>query len=275
MRNISAVLISLLFSGAVQAQEPPTVKVDDSTQTRSVTLRLASLVEPGETLDWGDFIRVERPFGAWTLLCDWRPSRNKRICSTEQTVNAGNSGLIWRIAIDSEHKPIVLFVLPADLDRQGGLRLSFSGLEKSITGSEWTCNGQSCMSAFPFSDFVQAAILNSKEMQFSFRLLAKDAAPTEVRALASMEGFTTALEAAAKDPFGKYVPLKKQEKAADLTSAADKNAPPVVLNTPQTNTDVPAKQSDKVEQKSPPQQTVPAKATRKQSRNIVPRDGLY
>lgn len=275
MRKITALFVGLLFSSTVQAQEPQTAKAEDSTPASPVTLRLASLVEPGETLDWGDFIRVERRFGPWTLLCDWRPSRNKRICSTEQAVNAGNSGLIWRIAIDHEHKPIVLFVLPADLDRQSGLRLSFSGLEKSITGSEWTCNGQSCMSAFPFSDFVQAAIMNSREMQFSFRLLVKDAAPKEVKAIASMDGFSTALEAAAKDPFGKYVPLKRQENTPDLASPAGKNAASVILNAPQSGANVPATQTDKVEQKSAPQPTAPTKTTSKQARNIQPRDGLY
>lgn len=275
MRKISAVMISLLFSGAVQAQEQGPANVENTAQPGAVALRLASLVDPGETLDWGDFIRVERRFGPWTLLCDWRPSKNKRICSAEQAVSAGSSGFIWRIAIDHANKPIVLFVLPANLDRQSGLRLGFSGLEKTITGSGWTCNAQSCMAAFPFSDFVQAAILNSNEMQFSYRLLSKDTTPVEVKALASMDGFTTALEAAAKDPFGKYMPVKKPEKATDMASQAAKNTGSVVQNAPQSAADGPAKQSDNVEQKPSAQPAVPAKVTRKQIRNIGPRDGLY
>lgn len=212
VRYYIAAILSICLTGTSQGQDTDAANIENRIQAGATTLRLASVVEPGETPAWGDFMRIQRPFGPWTLLCDVRPSLNKRICSTEQAVVSGASVFVWRIAMDHEFKPVVLFSLPGNLDVTAGIRLGFAGLEKTIIGKEWTCNAQSCIAAFPFAGFVQAAILDTKDMHFTYRVQSGDTA-VDIQAVASMEGFPEALEAAAKDPFGKFVQVSQPKVA--------------------------------------------------------------
>lgn len=288
MRTIISVLGLLALAGPLYAAEPSPASspanLDERLGVETEVLKLTSVIEPGEKIEWGDLVRIERPFGTWNLKCDFRPSMNRRNCTAQQITTAAGNALVWRIAMSIEKKPVVLFYLPPTLDVQSGLRLGFSGLEKTIIGSEWTCGPDNCTAAFAFSGFVQSAILNTADMKFRFSVKssANDGALQDISMSAPMAGLTAALDAAATDPFGKTVPVKPvqqaQTKPVAVKPVADKREQSVV-DASETASVI---KKDKAEPVAKSGAGSSAGTRQKQKRkestptqNITPRDSLY
>ncbi|MBA8904136.1 invasion associated locus B family protein [Phyllobacterium sp. P30BS-XVII] len=275
MRTLILLSTVFVMTSAAAAEQADSANVGERIDAATPVIQLASLLEPGETPEWGDLIKVDRPFGSWSLKCDMRPSLNKRLCSTEQVVGDGQTQLVaWRIAMSADYKPIVVFALPPVLNIETGLRIGFSGLEKTIRGSEWSCGSNSCIASFPFEGFVQAAISGAKELSFSYTYREGETNKL-VDAKSSMAGFQEALNAAAKDPFGKFVPIKP-EKQAELKPSDDP-----AKKVDATETAAVAKVDAVTPAKNKSGVKVAAEKPRVKSskpaptHNITPRDGLY
>nr|WP_181377343.1 invasion associated locus B family protein [Ochrobactrum sp. LM19] len=164
-------------------------------------LRLHSVTEPGELVGPGDQIAINRAFLNWSLRCEIRPSKDVRSCFTEQKLNSGTDGLVWRIGQNTDLKPVVQFSLPADFQSSAGLRMKFSGLEKTIDPSHFVCSQRACVGGFLFEGFVQAAIMESERIGFSFDRKNGGTVTLE----GSMQGLKLALDAARRDPYGRDV----------------------------------------------------------------------
>lgn len=226
-RGLAAGLLFLTaIAGAHAGDSAP--KADDSGSSAvaptadAPPLRLASLVKDGDTPTRGDLVTIERPFGTWKLLCNVRISTNKRICSVEQAVVSDKALFVWRIGMTTTLKPVVIFAMPPNFDADTGLHLGFSGLEKTIRAKEWACNGQSCIAAFPFSGLSQTAIANSRELKFQYSLKVQQSSVV-ISTTSTMDGFSDALDAASKDPFGTFNPDPAPSPGKSITVASPKS----------------------------------------------------
>ena len=180
--------------------------------------KLASLIEPGEIPVAGDMIAITRPFANWALRCDYRLSANKRLCAVEQALSNGQSSLVWRIANSTEDRPVLIVSVDPQMVPAKGVQMTFSELQKTIPASDWLCGPRSCITGFPFEGFVSAAIAQAKDVHFTY--VSKDASGAEipVQLHGSMEGFTSAINAGATDPFGKSV---VGQQASETAKSAD------------------------------------------------------
>lgn len=200
----AAMALTMLAALPVQAEDIQSTTQDERAQSALNYLHFASVTEPGELIEAGDLIKIQRIFSSWTLRCDIRLSKNRRVCFVEQRGEANGAALVWRVGMNTDNKPIVVIALPADFDADKGLRMKFSELEKKIGKEHFACSPQSCIGGFLFEGFVQAAI--SKTPDFGFEVPRVNAEPVSLQF--SMIGFTDALDAAARDPFGRDVSAK-------------------------------------------------------------------
>ena len=217
MKNtlIATALISVMASGAFANEPLPTAETAQvAADTQTALPRLMTLVTP--ELQDGDLINFTRGFGNWLLRCEWVLSANKRVCAVEQTTMNEESGLSWKIAPSQDNKPLLLISAPANFDKTKGMRLAFSGLEKTLPESEWICSPKFCLTSFNFEGFVQAAIAKSPEVKFLYSVKTSDGQTKEVELTGPIDGMGRALEAAAVDPFGREALAK---------ATADKPAP--------------------------------------------------
>lgn len=261
---LSLLLMALSSLPAIAEEQSGGNNIAERIEAGTPSLRLASLVKPGEVVEPGDLIHVSRAFGTWSLECDQRPSLNKRLCAAQQIVRSGNDALVWRIAMSEEDRPVVVFALPPTLDVKTGLGLEFSGAYAGRLGfagrlgsESWGCDATSCIASFEYAGMEQASISNSPQMIFTYTLV-NDGVSRSVRSTAIMSGLAETLDAAAKDPFGKSVPVKPQKTA--VTAITDK---------PEAETSPPARNDT--------QRLSAAKPAKSQgiARAASPREGLY
>lgn len=193
-------------------------------------LQSATVYEAGEELDMGDLIELKRGFGDWYMSCQIRPSKNLRICAVEQKKGEDVYTVQFRIAQNKEKKPVAIIVLPSFLKTDDGLRISFSGLEKTIEKDEFRCTPTFCISGFPFEGFVQSAITQSSRIGFSYTALGFNPSEEEkaIKITMKMDGYEQALNAAGTDPYGTVVSTKAAKEIAtqiaNEKTAADKVA---------------------------------------------------
>ncbi|MBX8803229.1 hypothetical protein HBA92_21100 [Ochrobactrum sp. MR28] len=183
-------------------------------------LRLSSVIDAGELLDPGDLIQLNRPFYNWNLRCDVRLSKNKRACYVDQGAAYENVFVLWRIANNHENRPIAVINLPASFDQEKGLKLKFSGLEKTLGKEHFKCSDEMCVGGFIFEGFVQEAIINSKIVGFVIPVK-NEQEPIEIGL--AVIGFDEATNAAARDPFGRditYAASAKQAKEKEAEAKA-------------------------------------------------------
>lgn len=97
----------------------------------------------------------------------------------------------FRIAQNKEKKPVAIIVLPSFLKTDDGLRISFSGLEKTIEKDEFRCTPTFCISGFPFEGFVQSAITQSSRIGFSYTALGFNPSEEEkaIKITMKMDGY--------------------------------------------------------------------------------------
>lgn len=160
--------------------------------------RLASLDRPGQVTPWGDRMNVERPFGPWSLRCDLSVSQNKRLCALEQTITTTGGGILWRLALTADDEQVLVFSAPADLDWSAGLSIDAGMFSGAIKGDQWSCR-QVCIAIVRFDGLMQRMLLESRTIGMRYRT----SKGRDINLEASMDGFESALEAAAHDPFGK------------------------------------------------------------------------
>lgn len=172
---------------------------DSPTNDDLAFLRFATLTKPGDITEPGDILQISRPFEYWNLRCDMRLSTNRRVCHVEQVALQDGATLVWRVATNHENRPVAVLSLPADVDTSKGVRMKFAGLEKVLDASLFRCTANACVGGFYFEGFVQAAIMKSPLVGFSFQR--KDG--NMIDAVLTMTGFGTALDAGGRDPFAK------------------------------------------------------------------------
>jgi hypothetical protein len=233
MKKLLLVTAFSLMASSAFANEPAnaTETAIPSAVTSKIP-KLATLAE-GDLAD-GDLVMISRGFGNWALRCEWLLSASKRVCGIEQRTFDEKSDVSWRVAQTVDDKPVLLITVPKHFDVSKGMRLSFSGLEKTLPASQWQCNGKLCVTSFEFEGFIQAAITNSSEVGFSYSIRGDDGKTNDITLVGPMDGFKRALNAASVDPFGREALASAQEakeatkeKAAVKTSEAKPVARPL------------------------------------------------
>lgn len=209
---------------APTAENQPVVNTEQSNgKDRAFSfLELSNVVSIGESVSNGDLIQVNRKFDTWNLRCDVRLSTNKHACFVEQSASFENTGIQLRIGNNVEGRTVAITKLPANFDAEKGLRLKFSGLEKTLGKENFACTSDHCIGGFLLEGFVQEAILGSRYIGF---VIPVKNDPEQVEIALAMSSFDEAIQAA-KDPFGREISIAANEKKAnEKTSEATKPAP--------------------------------------------------
>ncbi len=187
----------------------------------------APIVDPGETIDMGDILTVTRGFDVWSLGCSVRISSGRRSCSIEQVVMdnaqpiATRSSVRWGVGSSVANKSLLFVHVTSNFFSEGGMRMSFAGVEKTIPQQEWFCSDQGCIVGLPFEGILQSAVQSSQEIGFAYKVKGPNGEAIDVDLRGHMGGFEKALQIAATNPFAPVEPEKKavQEKVADASPA--------------------------------------------------------
>ena len=211
-------LLELPATEQVAAEIPP------APQANPFAVR-APVADPGEHVDLGDILSINRGFDTWNLACSVRISSGRRSCSIEQIIIDTGATAATRSSVklgigSSLAKKSMLFVhVTSNFAPENGLRLFFAGVEKTIPQQEWFCSSEGCITAFPFEGIVQSAIQSSQEIGFAYKVKTPTGEIGEVDLAGNMAGFDKALQVAATNPFASIAPspklndLKKKEPA--------------------------------------------------------------
>lgn len=177
-------------------------------------------VLPKGAVDNGDVLKMTRAFGDWSLSCDMQLELNERICRIEQSIASGSDEkLNWKIATKPNGRPVIVFDFSDKIDPGPGLEVSFSGFEKSLAATEWSCDAGKCQTSMDIVGPVAGWFSDAPQISFSFT---RDG--QKVRLNASMKGFQQAM-AASQNPLGTQkadpktaadTPATKNEKTAQL-----------------------------------------------------------
>lgn len=219
MKIIPIVLSAFMLSTAAFANE--TVSSDEKKSVETIAakegskstlsfLELSSVVAPGESVGNGDLVLVNRKFDAWNLRCDVRLSTNKHACFVEQTAFYDDVGVQLRIGNNKDGRTVAIAKLPASFDIEKGLRLKFSGLEKTLERENFVCVADHCLGGFYLEGFVQEAILGSRYVGF---IIPVKGETQDYEIALAMSGFDEAISAA-QDPFGRKVSIAVNENKA-------------------------------------------------------------
>ncbi|WP_273794979.1 invasion associated locus B family protein [Brucella intermedia] len=219
-------------------------KGDGQKTDKLAFLRFATVVQTGEITEPGELLQLSRQFENWKLRCDVRLSTKRRVCFVEQDGQADGTGLVWRVATNRENRPIAMFSLPANVDITKGIRLKFADLEKVLEPNLFRCTAQACLGGFYFEGFVQAAIMRSGNVGFSIPL--KDGSAAEI--IMPMTGFTAALDAGGRDPFGNDFQTKAKTNKVAAGEAQPKKAKTFAAKPAKPAKSIRAPKADKTEQ---------------------------
>ena len=210
---ISAILSAVVHpSSAEEVVAAPASNEQPAGGTLAVkSPRLATFAN--DEFEDGDLMFISRPFGHWVMRCEWMLSTQKRICSIEQQALVEGVSVVWKIAPQiGDERPLLVIQAPRNMIPAAGMRLSFSGLEKTLPADDWFCTDNGCLSSFPFDGFLGAAITNSPQVSFSFSIdEAGQKKPVQIVGI--MDGYKAALNAVTNDPFGSQVRVKAEESA--------------------------------------------------------------
>ncbi len=189
----------------------------------------APIVDPGETIDIGDILTITRGFDMWSLGCSVRISSGRRSCSIEQVVLdseqpvAMRSSVRWGIGSSVANKSLLFVHVTSNFFSEGGMRMSFAGVEKTIPQQEWFCSEQGCIVGLPFEGILQSAVQSAQEIGFAYKVKGPSGETVDVELRGHMAGFEKALQIAATNPFAPVEPEKKAA-TAKLADAAPAKA---------------------------------------------------
>lgn len=166
--------------------------------------------------DNGDVLRMSRKFADWTLSCDMQLELNERVCRIEQSLpHSDGDKLVWKIATKSNGRPAIVFEFSEKVDPDQGFEVSFSGFEKSLPATDWSCAAGKCQAAMDIVGPVAGWFSDAPQIAFAFTRSGQ-----KVKLAASMNGFQQAMSAS-QNPLGGG----KAEAAAPPTQPkADKTA---------------------------------------------------
>lgn len=226
----------------------------------------APIVDPGETIDIGDILTITRGFDMWSLGCSVRISSGRRSCSIEQVVLdseqpvAMRSSVRWGIGSSVANKSLMFVHVTSNFFSEGGMRMSFAGVEKTIPQQEWFCSEQGCIVGLPFEGILQSAVQSAQEIGFAYKVKGPSGEAIDVELRGHMAGFEKALQIAATNPFAPVEPEKKATapKVADATPVASSVAAPekkAAAGEQQAKTSQPAHQKRRPQAEKPRQKT--------------------
>lgn len=183
--------------------------------------QFAKLYSEQEKIPEGDLIKLQRQIGNWDLECSISASKRRRICQTEQYIRQDNNWIKWSIGVATDGKTYVLVNAPENIDTKDGIRITFSGLEKTL--KDITCDTSGCTTSFPLEGFVQSAIMSSETISFSYRR------ENNIVTLSNnMAGLLYAIDAAGNNPLAGIVnednpPENKAAQEKKLNNKKQKN----------------------------------------------------
>lgn len=220
------------FAAAEEVATPEKVSPEQPAVNRYMVR--APIVDPGETIDIGDILTITRGFDMWSLGCSVRISSGRRSCSIEQVVMdsgqpvATRSSVRWGIGSSVANKSLLFVHVTSNFFSEGGMRMSFAGVEKTIPQQEWFCSDQGCIVGLPFEGILQSAVQSSQEIGFSYKVKGSNGEAIDVDLRGHMAGFEKALQIAATNPFASVEPEKKEarEKATNAAPAKAASAAP-------------------------------------------------
>jgi invasion protein IalB len=227
-----AILSIAPFAAAEEVATPEKASPEQPAVNRYMVR--APIVDPGETIDIGDILTITRGFDMWSLGCSVRISSGRRSCSIEQVVLdseqpvAMRSSVRWGIGSSVANKSLLFVHVTSNFFSEGGMRMSFAGVEKTIPQQEWFCSEQGCIVGLPFEGILQSAVQSSQEIGFAYKVKGPNGEAIDVDLRGHMAGFEKALQIAATNPFAPVEPEKKAapEKMADATRAKTASAAP-------------------------------------------------
>ena len=163
------------------------------------TLKVASLVGEGQTVEAGDILRTTRIFPNWNLNCEVLLSRGKHLCAVElRSVDVkGQQIFTWSIALSSTGEPIMILRIPSDADRSYGLRMSIGAFTTILVPQPQDCGPAECRMIAPFETPLRTLMMSQKQISFS---LTRDGQTLKIDA--PLAGMAEALDAARRDPIG-------------------------------------------------------------------------
>ncbi|MBE7203028.1 MAG: invasion associated locus B family protein [Parafilimonas terrae] len=161
--------------------------------------KLATLDSVGASIP-GDRMTVVRPFGAWTLRCELSVSQNQRICALEQVLQREAGAVLWRLAQAVDGGNVLVWSVPAAMDRSKGLTLKLDDFQTAVTG--WTCRS-ACLSVKPLTPAFRTLLLGASTVEASYTLTDGET----VTVSGTMAGFREAIRAASEDPFALRKPM--------------------------------------------------------------------
>lgn len=174
--------------------------------------QLVTLYGENEKIPDGDLITLNRRIGNWYLECSVSASKHRRVCYTEQYIYKGDDWIRWSLNVTKDAKTFVSVNAPTDIVVEDGIKMSFSGLEKTLDNI--TCNGGACSATFPLEGLVQSAIMSSKTISFTYKK--KNNVTTTLQN--DMTGLLYAIDVAGNNPLASI----NDDKSSDTKQLDDK-----------------------------------------------------
>lgn len=152
-----------------------------------------SEVEIPEGKEMGQYQRVIRPFGNWTLICDEDLTAHERICNVTQTIEDRNGTMAfsWSLAATETGDPYMILRAAPDAAREGVISLEFDSRDEPVDVHIDGCNRRVCIGMVPVGPILRGQIAEETSPLVSYQTADGDAVEIET----TLEGLSRAFEA--------------------------------------------------------------------------------
>lgn len=184
-RPLAALLACLVVLGcrAAAAQDPagPPYRIEPSEVT----------VPNG--VEMGEYQRVIRPFGNWTLICDENLAEHERVCNVTQTIEDGNGTMAfsWSLAATEEGDPYMILRTAPNARPDDPISLSFEGRDAPVEVEIDGCNETVCVGMVPVGPILREQIARETSATVSYRTTGGGG----IEVATQLEGLSRALDA--------------------------------------------------------------------------------
>lgn len=186
VRNAFAALLpcsAVLLGHPAAAQEP----VEPPYRIRS------SEVQVPEGVETGQYQRVIRPFGNWTLICDEDLAAHEKVCNVTQTIEDRNGTMAfsWSLAATKAGDPYMILRTAPHARNEGLISLEFESRERPVAVQIDGCNRRVCVGMVPVGPILRGEIAEETSPRISY----ETSHGGSIRIEATLEGLSRALEA--------------------------------------------------------------------------------
>lgn len=186
---LAALLSTALYGGASAGQQPERYSV------KTPDVALPDGVPPGQ------YARIVKPFGNWTLICDENLKQKQRVCNISQSIvdATGTVAFSWSLAAMADGRPIMILRPPHALGPGKAIEIGFLDSKDTIVARTKDCDGRVCIALVPVDARLKARIAKGALAEISYDLPVGDAnsasTKTKVFFHAPLADLAAALEA--------------------------------------------------------------------------------